>query len=172
MSLSSFAPTVPCIGAALSSTGSLGTVPLSLRSYCGTPTPHRSSSPHFVSSCGGTPAPTAVGHRGSDRASQVPGDPSCTCPALRPRRTSVPGPCAVLRSSTSVLPSAYCNGVGSSDDISGLHHTACTLAIYASQPGSTSGPRKTRFRLGASLDRAGDDLSRPAEIHREVSVSS
>jgi hypothetical protein len=48
-------------------------------------------------------------------------------------------------------------GVGSNDDISGLYHTVYTLAVYASQPGSTSGPRKTRFRLGASLDRAGDD---------------
>jgi hypothetical protein len=48
-----------------------------------------------------------------------------------------------------------CNGVGSNDDISGLHHTAYTLAVYASQPGSTSGPRKTRFRLVASLVRAG-----------------
>jgi hypothetical protein len=49
----------------------------------------------------------------------------------------------------------HCNSVGSYDDISGLHHTAYTLAVYASQPGSTSGPRKTRFRLVASLVRAG-----------------
>jgi hypothetical protein len=101
----SFPPTGPCAGAALSSAGSLGLVPLPHRYYCGTPTPHRSSSPHFVSSFGGTPAPTAAGHRGSNRASQVPGDPSCTCPALGPRWTSVPGLCASSRSSTSVLPS-------------------------------------------------------------------
>src|ERR1700691_189819 len=151
----SFPSTGPCAGAALSSAGSLGLVPLPHRYYCGTPKPRRSSSPHFVSSLGGTPAPTAAGHRGSDGGSQVPGDPLCTCPALRPRWTSVPGPCASSRSSTLVLPSANCNGVGSHDDISGLHHTAYTLAVYASQPGSTSGPRKTRFRLGASLVRAG-----------------
>jgi len=158
MSPPSFPPTGPCTGAALSSAGSLGLVPLLHRSYCGTPTPHRSSSPHFVSSFGGTPAPTAAGHRGSNGASQVPGDPSSTCPALRPRWTSVPGPCASSRSSTSVLPSACCKRRRLHNDISELHHTACTLAVYASQPGSTSGPRKTRFRLGANLGRAGDDV--------------
>src|ERR1700733_11107551 len=106
VSLSSYPPTAPCSSAALPSAGSLGTVPLRRRYYCGTPKPHRSSSPHFVSSFSGTPAPTAAGHRGSDGGSQVPGDPLCTCPALRPRWTSVPGPCASSRSSTLVLPSA------------------------------------------------------------------
>src|ERR1700733_7117536 len=102
----SFPSSGPCAGATLSSAGSLGLVPLPHRYYCGTPKPRRSSSPHFVSSFGGTPAPAAAGHRGSDGGSQVPGDPLCTCPALRPRWTSVPGPCASSRSSTLVLPSA------------------------------------------------------------------
>ena len=57
-----------------------------------------------------------------------------------------------------VLPSAVSNGVGSRHSlISGLNHAACAPAVYASRPGSPSEPRKTRFRLVATL--AGRDLN-------------
>ena len=39
--------------------------------------------------------------------------------------------------------------------ISGLNHTARSLAVYASQRRVTPAPRKTRFRLLARLCRAG-----------------
>jgi hypothetical protein len=44
--------------------------------------------------------------------------------------------------------------------ISGLNHTAYALAVYASQLRVSPAPRKTRFRLAATLRRAG--LSRKA----------
>jgi hypothetical protein len=72
MSCSSFYPAVPCTGAALSSAGSLGLVPLPPRSYCGTPTPRDSSSSTFLFSVDGTRL--SARSRG---ASQVPGDPQC-----------------------------------------------------------------------------------------------
>ena len=56
--------------------------------------------------------------------------------------------------------------------ISGLHHTACTLAVYASRsrfPVASVRPRKTRFRLVAHLGRAGFE---PAGFLREVSALS
>src|SRR5262249_39079573 len=65
MSPSSFIPAASCIGAVLSSTGSLGMVPLSHRYYYGTPTPRRSSSPHLLFR---SAVPTSS--VGSDEASQ------------------------------------------------------------------------------------------------------
>ena len=52
--------------------------------------------------------------------------------------------------------------------ISRLYHAALALAVYASRPGSLQVSRKTRFRLVASLYRAG--LS-PAGLLRKVSMS-
>ena len=68
---------------------------------------------------------------GEDETSQVPGRPLRTCPALRPRRTPDPGhprPGGVVF--------RWINGVDSATMLSRLHHAACTLSVYASQPGS------------------------------------
>ena len=53
--------------------------------------------------------------------------------------------------------------------LSRLYHAACTLSVYASQPGSPPDHAHTRFRLVASLDRSG--LS-PAGSHRWFPVMS
>ena len=79
-----------------------------------------------------TAAPAPPHHDGEDEISQVPGRPLRTCPALRPRRTSDPRPVSgpamwssvQLTTSTPRLP------------LSRLYHAACTLSVYASQPGS------------------------------------
>ena len=78
------------------------------------------------------PAPAPPHHGGEDETSQVPGRPVRTCPALRPRRTSAPRPlqdrrCRLPRSRPRRLRHA---------PVSGLHHAACTLSVYASPPGS------------------------------------
>lgn len=100
MSPSSFPPAVPCTGAALSSAGSRGKVPLHRRSYRGTPTPSSSSAPPFLDS--GVRTYLSAGSHG---ASQVPGDPLCVRALLSdPGGTSVPGRCAQSRYSTSMLP--------------------------------------------------------------------
>jgi hypothetical protein len=78
-------------------------------------------------------SPRSGSTRGGDRPSQVPGGtPLCTCPARRPRRDLSARPCrrfdAAFRNS---------NNVGSRNiGLSGLSHTACTLAVYASSPAS------------------------------------
>jgi hypothetical protein len=63
------------------------------------------------------------------------------------------------------------DGVGSHHQmLSGLHHAACTLAVYASRPRlpvCCLRPRKTRFRLVAHLGRTGLE---PAGSLREVSA--
>src|SRR5712664_3931045 len=69
---------------------------------------------------------------GNGWASQVPGGPSRACPALRPRRDQHAKPLrrvdvAFRNFGTRRLPPL---------SISGLNHTACALAVYASQPGS------------------------------------
>ena len=69
---------------------------------------------------------------GNGWASQVPGGPSRACPALRPRRDRHAKPLrrvdvAFRNFGTRRLPPL---------SISGLNHTACALAVYASQPGS------------------------------------
>jgi hypothetical protein len=61
------------------------------------------------------------------------------------------------------------NGVGPSQlVISRLYLAALALAVYASRPGSLQISRKTRFRLVASLYRAG---ASPAGLLRKVSMS-
>ena len=82
--------------------------------------------------------------RGDDRASQVPGEPHlCACPALRPRRDLCARP---SRRFGAAFRHYY--DVGSHNKpLSGLHHTACALAIYASSPGS---PLTTQDSLPAA----------------------
>lgn len=80
-----------------------------------------------------------------------------------PGGTSAPG-----HSSASVLPSALSTASAPTiNPLSGLHHTAWTLAVYASPPG-LPGQRKTRFRLLAKLCRAGFRL--PAGFQYRVSA--
>ena len=71
--------------------------------------------------------------RGDVRISQVPGGPSCTRPALRPRWS----PGAASFSRAGMLPSAIPTASASTtNQISGLDHAAHALAVYASRRGS------------------------------------
>ena len=96
--------------------------------------------------------------------SQVPGRPLRTCPALRPRRTAVPGHYrtgdVVFRTLNNV-DSAFAPFEAQSR---GLHALCVRFAA-----GVAPGPRNTRFRLVANLDRSG--LS-PAGSHRWFTVMS
>jgi hypothetical protein len=132
MSPPSFPPAAPCTDASLPSAGSLGSVPPLRWYYEGTPTSRRTSHVTSFPSIGGT-----LPHDEARIRRDLPGScrsPMRTCSALGPRWDLRAGPLRPRRSSTSVLPSAFCNGVGSHIYlISGLYHTACTLAVYASQ---------------------------------------
>ena len=97
--------------------------------------------------------------------SQVPGRPLRTCPALRPRRTAAPQ----ATTGTPMVPSAFttasappCANFGAPSR--GLHALCVRF-----EAGVTPGQRNTRFRLVASLGRAG--LS-PAGSHRWFTVMS
>ena len=167
--------------------GPLGGVPQPLRYYQPTPTsrpPSRlasspslgttSASPSFAPPEHGdaprawtisiaAPAPPLNG--GEDEISQVPGRPLRTCPALRPRRTAAPQ----ATTGTPMVPSAFtttsappCANFGAPSR--GLHALCVRFAA-----GVTPGQRNTRFRLVASLGRAG--LS-PAGSHRWFTVMS
>ena len=91
------------------------------------------------------------------------GNPAWTCPALRPRRDRGARP---LRRRDAAF--RRFNNVGSRDIIiSGLNHTARSLAVYASQPGS---PRHhARLASGCWPSSAGRGWL-PAGFHREVSA--
>jgi hypothetical protein len=107
---------------------------------------------------GGLPVPVApAGCRWGDvRVSQVPGrTPRCTCPALRPRWDRSRQAELPLRRADAAFRNYPMPSAPTTVRLSGLHHTACTLAVYASQWGSPLPPRKTRFRLPATLCRAG-----------------
>src|ERR1700722_1382112 len=112
---------------------------------------------------------------GGDGASQVPGGPSRTCPALGPRwdRSVRPlGPCPTYWTLRCCLPLLGRRRLPQICAISRLYHAACTLAVYASRPRlpvCCLRPRKPRFRLVARLGRAGFE---PAGSHREVSACS
>ena len=81
----------------------------------------------FVSSLLGT-ARTS----GDDRASQVPGGPSCTCPALSPRRGLHVRPSRLVG-----FAFRHNDGVGPHDVfVSWLNHAAHALPVYASPHGS------------------------------------
>ena len=96
-------------------------------------------------------APAPPHHGGDGEASQVPGRPLRTCPALRPRRTAVPqattGP--AMSSSVRMMTSTP-RWV-----LSRLNHAACTLSVYASQPGSP--PDRTTLDSGWWPALAGQD---------------
>lgn len=110
----------------------------------------------------GRPHAPALSH-GRRGISQVPGQPSCARHALGPRGGLTRQASSARRCSRR-LP----NGVGPPNSVlSRLYHAALALAVYASRPGSLQISRKTRFRLVASLYRAG--LS-PAGSLRKVSM--
>ena len=78
------------------------------------------------------------------------GDPCVHAPLFDPGGPPTPGH---YRAGDVVF--RWINDVDSATLLSRLNHAACTLSVYASQPGSPPGPRNTRFRLVASLDRSG-----------------
>ena len=108
------------------------------------------------------PTASAAGDVGT---SQVPGEPSCTCP-VRPipvgsLRPAVPG--AVMWPSASTNASAPTT-TNFRDSITRPAHSLCTLRHCRYRQ-----PRNTRFRLGASLDRSGFE---PAGFRCKVSARS
>ncbi len=140
--------TPPVLPAALRSPSLGGTTPASqLRFSRRTATRLRGPG---VLSCR-LPLPAGCG-RGNERNSQVPGEPACTCPALRtPAGSETPGlpwrPNAAFRRS---------NHVGSRDlrAYGAPSHGPCTRCLRFATPIARA-PRKTRFRLPARLCRAG-----------------
>ena len=93
------------------------------------------------------------------------GDPVVDMPCSRdPGETSTPS-CHV---SVSVLPSAKGTTSALTNLLSGLNHTACPLAVYASQPGSP--PDHARLASGWWLAFAGQDWL-PAGSQRKVSTT-
>ena len=189
---SSFPPTVPSPGAPLPSTGSLGSVPRLHRYYEGAPTPCRPSRrasssfarryrrcarrslPQVAERCARgpgllvTPAALRSGSSRDGNDRDLPGswaDPHvrtpCSPTPARPARQAlaarqVPPP---LSRTTSALSMSSFRG-----SITRLSHSLSTLRS-AGRPA----PRKTRFRLVASLCRAGFP---PAGSHQKVSAAS
>ena len=171
----SFPPAVPCPGAPLPSTGSLGSVPPLHRYYRGAPTPHRPSrltslpslrstvvasllrSHRWPVACAREPGPFIAGGPPGTYPTETMGSPRFldepfrVCRALRPRRDLRARPSRRLHAASALadvrLPHELC--------LSRLHHAARTLAVYASQDRSPHRSRKTRFRLVARLRRAG-----------------
>ena len=81
--------------------------------------------------------PLSGSRGGDDRVSQVPGrTPMCTCPALRPRWDRSRQARALLRRADAAFRTYPMPSAPTTIGLSGLHHTACTLAVYASQCGS------------------------------------
>lgn len=107
---------------------------------------------------------------GDPRDSQVPGwTPVRTCPALGPRRDLG----GQAFTAPEVQPSApRTASAPSTRALSGLDHTACSLAVYASRPGLSPDPCKTRFRLVANRYRVGFDLPGPQLKVSETLTSS
>ena len=102
---------------------------------------------------------------GDGKISQVPGEPLAACPALRPRRDLCVRP--LLRFGVAFR-SVY--SVGSRDKhLSGLHHTAHPLAVYASQDGS---PRHHARLASGCLASFTGRAWLPAGFLRKVSVHS
>jgi hypothetical protein len=85
-----------------------------------------------------------------ERSRRVPGGPSIACPA---QLIPVDPQCQASTTST-VLPSHSRTGSASTMSDFGAQHTAYDLAVYAS-PLRLPSRRKTRFRLAATLGRAG-----------------
>ena len=163
MSPSSFPPTVPCPGAALCSTGSLGSVPPCLRSYCGTPT---SSFPASLArACSAVPA---LLHR---RKLDLPSSSATLAthaPALRSRWnrwSRASGTMVPTFRSTGVAFRA-CRPVGFHHVLSfGVQFRGLRARCLRFAARVSPGPRKTRFRLAALPCRAG---VQPARSLRQV----
>ena len=99
----------------------------------------------------GHPVPPAGTCRGDDRVSQVPGEPSCPCPVLRPRRDRVRQAIAAPRRG---LRSVNNDGSRDMNHFGAQSHGSLTRCLrFAARV--TPAPRKTRFRLLARLCRAG-----------------
>jgi hypothetical protein len=99
---------------------------------------------------------------GDDGVSQVPGGPLIACPASsKLRRTRGARP---IRHQRCCLPTPDTGSASTKSDF-GAIHTAYDLAVYAS-PLRLPPRRKTRFRLAATLGRAG---LIPARSDRKVS---
>ena len=119
----------------------------------------------FVRSCGlpGTGPPAGRGSLvtrtppcpgfscGDDRASQVPGGPACTCPALRPRRDLRARPMRRVDAAFRLWYGVGSRGFGS---YGAQSHGPCIRCLrFAGR--ITPPPRKTRFWLLARLCQAG-----------------
>jgi len=92
------------------------------------------------------------------------GNPRTLAPLSDPGEASRARPVSARRCCRRLL-----NSVGPAQLVfSRLYHAALVLAVYASRPGLLQDSRKTRFRLVASLCRAG---LFPAGLLREVSMS-
>jgi hypothetical protein len=147
MSLPSFFRPVPMFPAPpFAPQGPVGSVPPLHRSYCGAPTSRRLD--HARSRSRGR---SRLVGRVAPRSPRFLGSPLCACRALRPRwslRAEVDGSSAVHAGvAFRVEHRVGLHHTG----ISGLHHTAHTPAVYASQPRSPVcflRPRKTRSRPG------------------------
>ena len=140
---SSFPPTIPSPGAALCSPGSLGSVPLVLSSYCGTPTSddHRSLRSSLAS---------RLSPYHCDQSTDLPS--SWAAPCLRAVLFDPGGAEAHAVGTSSLplahllLPSAFVTASATATDISRLIHTARMLAVYASP---TTSPASTQDSLPA-----------------------
>jgi hypothetical protein len=88
---------------------------------------------------------------GNDRTSQVPGEPTCTCPALRPRWDRRVRPLRRFDAAFRLLYSvgSHKNGFYGAPS-HGPNFRCLRFAGWITPP-----PRKTRFRLSATLCRTG-----------------
>ena len=153
MSRSSFPRSVPCSGAALCSTGSLGMVRRLLGSYCGTPT-SRLHAP-LASWLRGRASVLATGR---SRAPKFLGDLRHTCHALRPRWNLLEQASGTssLRLALSVLPSEpWASSASTTAKISGPNRAARLLAVYASCRSSPSAHARLASGWRPCLGRAG-----------------
>jgi len=104
--------------------------------------------------------------RGDDQVSQVPGEPSAYMPCSpTPARSRCP---AIF--GTSMQPSALTTASAlATSGLTGFHPTACTLPVYASQPGSL--PHHATLGSGGWPTFAGRDWV-PAEFPRRFPPST
>jgi hypothetical protein len=108
------------------------------------------------------PVPALVG--GEIETSQVPGEPLRTCPALRPRRTGRPSPKRDVRCSLPHRKQRRLRG----HFLSRLYHAACSVPVYASQPGSLLDHATLGSGWWLTVARTG---LAPAGFLKEVSVT-
>ena len=87
------------------------------------------------------------------RRRDLPG--SWTTLAYMPRSSTPADPRPQATTGPAMWPSAGFTTSAPHRTLSRLNHAACTLSVYASQPGSPPDLRNTRFRLAANLGRSG-----------------